>query len=280
MGKPLSIFELMNNNKYSIPLYQRNFAWTYDEISQLIIDVLDSIKSRREEYHIGTLVVSEDNGEYSIIDGQQRFTALLLISLAIQNNYRDSANLKYINKINLKFSARKRSDITLKNLFECKDNIDNDELSRGYENARNALSAYVMNDEEYSDITMMDFYKYLFNKVKIFLSIMSIDLDLNLYFERFNSRGEQLEFHEIIKAELMQKLLVENTDLTVIRKFAKIWDACSDFETPVISFFKKKTKSSDIDDERERIFLNKCNEYETGKKHGNMNLNLMIFMIQ
>lgn len=30
MGKPLSIFELMNNNKYSIPLYQRNFAWTYD----------------------------------------------------------------------------------------------------------------------------------------------------------------------------------------------------------------------------------------------------------
>ena len=92
MGKPLSIFELMNNNKYSIPLYQRNFAWTYDEISQLIIDVLDSIKSRREEYYIGTLVVSEDNGEYSIIDGQQRFTALLLISLAIQNNYRDSVN--------------------------------------------------------------------------------------------------------------------------------------------------------------------------------------------
>ncbi|HII4465996.1 DUF262 domain-containing protein [Clostridium perfringens] len=266
MGKPLSIFELMNNNKYSIPLYQRNFAWTYDEISQLIIDVLDSIKSRREEYYIGTLVVSEDNGEYSIIDGQQRFTALLLISLAIQNNYRDSVNLKYINKINLKFSARKRSDITLKNLFEFKDNINNDELSRGYENAKNALSAYVMNDEEYSDITMMDFYDYLFNKVKIFLSIMPIDLDLNLYFERFNSRGEQLEFHEIIKAELMQKLLVENTDLTVIRKFAKIWDACSEFETPVISFFKKKTKSSDIDDERERVFLNKCNEYEPGKK--------------
>ena len=140
----------------------------------------------------------------------------------------------------MKFSARKRSDITLKNLFECKDNINNDELSRGYENAKNALSNYVMNDEEYLDITMMDFYDYLINKVKIFISIMPIDLDLNLYFERFNSRGEQLEFHEIIKAELMQKLLVENTDLTIIQKFAKIWDACSEFETPVISFFKKE----------------------------------------
>ena len=45
------------------------------------------------------------------------------------------------------------------------------------------------------------FVDYLFNKVIIFRSILPKDLDLNLYFERFNSRGEQLEAHEILKAQ-------------------------------------------------------------------------------
>ena len=87
MNNPLSIFAMLNENRYSIPLYQRNFAWTDVEISQLIIDVLDSIKEKRPEYFIGTLVVSNKDNRYSIIDGQQRFTAILLIALAIQNEY-------------------------------------------------------------------------------------------------------------------------------------------------------------------------------------------------
>ena len=113
MNNPLSISDLLNDNNYSIPLYQRNFAWTDVEITQLIIDVLDSIKENRPEYYIGTLVVSKNENVYSIIDGQQRFTAILLIVLAIQNEY--SPSTKRAEKINLCFSF----DIILKviNLF-------------------------------------------------------------------------------------------------------------------------------------------------------------------
>lgn len=49
------------------------------------------------------------------------------------------------------------------------------------------------------------FVDYLFDDVIIFRSILPKDLDLNLYFERFNSRGEQLEAHEILKAQMMAK---------------------------------------------------------------------------
>ena len=42
---------------------------------------------------------------------------------------------------------------------------------------------------------MSSFFEVYFHK----------DLDLNLYFERFNSRGEQLEAHEILKAQMMAK---------------------------------------------------------------------------
>lgn len=265
MDEPISVRELLlGTQKYSIPLYQRNFAWTYDEIGQLIIDILDSIKSEREKYYIGTLVVSEKAGVYSIIDGQQRFTALLLICLAIQNEYSNDINCKYITSINLKFVARTHSNDNLSEIINGRIPDNNEEIVRGYANTISAIKEYVIDDTEYSSITVGDFYGYLLRNVMLFISKMPEDLDLNLYFERFNSRGEQLEFHEIIKAELMQKLLIENVALSEIYKFAKIWDACSEFNTPVISFFKKKAKGSDDDKERELVFENKWTEYSPG----------------
>ena len=265
MDRPISIKDLLAGEKnYSIPLYQRNFAWTYDEIGQIVIDILDSIKSSRENYYIGTLVVSDKSGVFSIIDGQQRITALLLICLAIQNEYEDSIESKYVKSINLKFAARKHSDNNLSKIFNGEIPDKDEEIARGYNNTISAIKEYVFNDEEYASIKVGDFYNYLLNKVMLFISTMPEDLDLNLYFERFNSRGEQLEFHEIIKAELMQKLLLEDVALSEINKFAKIWDACSEFNTPVISFFKKKAKGSDEDQERELVFDNKCTEYSPG----------------
>lgn len=50
------------------------------------------------------------------------------------------------------------------------------------------------------------------------------DVDLNHYFEVMNSRGEQLEKHEIVKAKLMNELDGERDK----SKFAAIWDACSE----------------------------------------------------
>ena len=40
----LSVNRLLNEDTYAIPLYQRNFAWTYNEIEQLLNDVADAFK--------------------------------------------------------------------------------------------------------------------------------------------------------------------------------------------------------------------------------------------
>ena len=53
---------------------------------------------------------------------------------------------------------------------------------------------------------------------------MPENTDLNRYFEIMNTRGEQLEQHDILKATLMSYLKDEK-DKAI---FAKIWDACSD----------------------------------------------------
>lgn len=241
----LSVNRLLNEDTYAIPLYQRNFAWTYDEIEQLLNDVADAFQEQRENYYIGTLVVNEENGLFKIIDGQQRTTALNLIALALKHEF----GFDRLKAVKLTFPARKKSNKNIQDLFAKKKILEGDEneLTRGYRHARDALKKVL----EERQLNPQSFVDYLFDNVIIFRSILPEDLDLNLYFERFNSRGEQLEAHEILKAQMMSKF---GEDQEMAQKFARIWDACAEFDKPVASQFKMRRKRADDFQERERIF--------------------------
>lgn len=241
----LSVNRLLNEDTYVIPLYQRNFAWTYDEIEQLLNDVADAFQENRDNYYIGTLVVNKENDIFKIIDGQQRTTALNLIALALKHEF----GFDRLKAVNLTFPARKKSNENIQKLFT-KEKIsedDENELTRGYGHAKDALKKVL----EERHLNPQSFVDYLFENVIIFRSILPEDLDLNLYFERFNSRGEQLEAHEILKAQMMAKF---GTDQEMAQKFARIWDACAEFDKPVSSQFKMRRKRADNFQERERIF--------------------------
>ena len=241
----LSVNRLLNEDTYAIPLYQRNFAWTYDEIEQLLNDVADAFQENRDNYYIGTLVVNKENDIFKIIDGQQRTTALNLIALALKHEF----GFDRLKAVNLTFPARKKSNDNIQKLFinEKISEDDENELTRGYRHAKDALKK-VLGERQ---LEPQPFVDYLFNKVIIFRSILPKDLDLNLYFERFNSRGEQLEAHEILKAQMMAKFGI---DQEMAQKFARIWDACAEFDKPVASQFKMRRKRADNFQERERIF--------------------------
>lgn len=241
----LSVDCLLNEDSYAIPLYQRNFSWTYDEIEQLLNDVADAFQEKRDNYYIGTLVVNEENDLFKIIDGQQRTTALNLIALALKHEF----GFDRLKAVNLTFPARRKSNENIQKLFinEKISEDDENELTRGYRHAKDALKK-VLGERQ---LEPQPFVDYLFNKVIIFRSILPKDLDLNLYFERFNSRGEQLEAHEILKAQMMAKFGI---DQEMAQKFARIWDACAEFDKPVASQFKMRRKRADNFQERERIF--------------------------
>mgnify|MGYP002751827249 CR=1 FL=1 len=250
----LSVNRLLNEDSYAIPLYQRNFAWTYDEIEQLLNDVADAFQEQRENYYIGTLVVNEENGLFKIIDGQQRTTALNLIALALKHEF----GFDRLKAVNLTFPARKKSNENIQKLFT-KQKIsedDENELTRGYRHAHDALKK-VLEERQFDS---QSFFEYLFDNVIIFRSILPNDLDLNLYFERFNSRGEQLEAHEILKAQMMAKF---GEDQEMAQKFARIWDACAEFDKPVLKAFQIRSRPNNPDEEGEKIF---------GKEYANFKL--------
>lgn len=263
-----NIKELLNN-KYVIPIYQRNFAWSEGEIRQLILDIADASENT-DNYYIGTLIVYDRKNNFEIIDGQQRLTTLCILLSLIKNEYEDKYK-KYITEnynLNLTFDSRKNSTETLKTLFNKNKNYtgkyiseNSNSITEGYIICKKVLSEILNKDNEYK------FFKYLFENVKILRVLVLEDTDLNHYFEIMNSRGEQLEKHEILKARLLEKLDNENDKFI----FNLIWEACSNMESYIQLGFKK--------DLRDRIFKNDLNTlisekelYSIDYKYNNLNI--------
>lgn len=212
----MSIHELFIREEkctYEIPVYQRNYAWEKDEISALIHDIDDSFrKDPNKVYYIGTLVVYDKKDRvFEVVDGQQRLTTLYIIMKALR-----VAGIS--NK--LTYRARKKSDYTLGNIMS---------LNAEYEIDFGIKNGYKYAMDELDGLATKEFKDYFIHKVHIIRYMVPRDIDLNHYFEIMNSRGEQLEKHEIVKAKLMQKLS-DDTDRHI---FHAVWDCCSEMNVYV-----------------------------------------------
>ena len=82
----LSVKDLFSQGKYTIPIYQRNYAWSMEQVGQLIQDVANaSSKNSTNNYYVGNLIVDRHNdGVFETIDGQQRLTTLFIILSALR----------------------------------------------------------------------------------------------------------------------------------------------------------------------------------------------------
>ncbi len=238
--KEMSIEDIYFNEKaiYEVPIYQRNYAWEKEEISALIQDVYDSYHHQQGNYYIGTLVTyHKGDFIYEVIDGQQRLTTLNIVLTALDH--------KPFNK--LTYRARRKSNDTISSMPNF--NLDDKDLGiiNGFKYAKGALEEIVPTPKR------QEFIKYFKKSVKIIHYQVPKDIDLNHYFEIMNSRGEQLEKHEIIKARMMQEL--KNHDDR--DKFNQLWEYCSDMG----SYIQQKYRDETIFGEKFSGF--EINDFET-----------------
>ena len=235
------------NAQYVIPRYQRAYAWEYDEIVQLIEDIYDAA-SDSSNYYIGTLIVykTKDNPEtYEVIDGQQRLTTLYLLLSYL--SFKEFPDIKAPKK-NLRFDCRKRSNYTLQNIEEVLKNSSVLEDKRLEQSILNGVEV-IRQKFESEKLDVSDFYERL-KSVILYRIEVPEHTDLNKYFEIMNTRGEQLEQSDILKARLMSFLEGNREEQEL---FAKIWDACSDMTGYVQMHFNKS--------DREQIFGDSWNGF-------------------
>ena len=81
----IPVQDVLNGTKrYDVPSYQRPYKWAVDHAEQLVLDIHDSFISSEQEYYIGSIIcLTQDNGRYEIVDGQQRIITLTLILLVL-----------------------------------------------------------------------------------------------------------------------------------------------------------------------------------------------------
>ena len=228
-----SIFNL--NLKYIIPLYQRSYAWKVEQVLQLIEDI-NKIEYNTK-YYIGTLITHKKDKEFEIIDGQQRLTTIFLLLNC----------LKIETENTLIFACRDKSNYTLKNIKKIiddkKDELEAERLENNIVKNANFIQQYIEKNLKYN---INDFINKL-KRVIIYRIEVPEKTDLNHYFEIMNTRGEQLEQQDILKANLMSYLKEKDKDI-----FSTIWDACSNMDVYLQMNFKVKDRSL--------IFNNEWNE--------------------
>lgn len=228
---------------YVIPRYQRAYAWEDKEIVQLIDDIndIDSL----ENYYIGSLVVSKVKGEsytYEVVDGQQRLTTLYLLL----------QYLVYIKALEgdvgqtLSFDCRSNSNFTLINIQKVLTKAIDDE-ERIEQSILNGVKVIRQKFENDTDLNIENFVSRL-QQVILYRIEVPEHTDLNRYFEIMNTRGEQLEQQDILKAKLM-RCLDERKEQEF---FSRIWNACSDMTGYVQMHFSPT--------ERQIIFGEKWND--------------------
>ncbi len=224
--KELSIAEIYNGDRvtYEVPIYQRNYAWEKDEISALIQDVYDAYTAKKKTYFIGTLV-SFHKGEqvYEVIDGQQRLTTINLIlgvlGISLQNK--------------LTYRARKKSNDTIQSISSFEIDEKDYGIVNGFKYAKDAINEIVPKS------CQDEFKTYFQYNVHLIHYQVPKDIDLNHYFEIMNSRGEQLEKHEIIKARLIEKLNKEEK-----AKFNRLWEYCSEMNVYIQQKYSRDDEKS------------------------------------
>lgn len=248
----IRVEEVLVKNKFVIPLYQRSYDWSYDEILQLLLDIkkLDS----SGEYYLGNFIVQKLSNnkdelidKYELIDGQQRLTTLYLIALMLKKIFKDSKEIK-----NPEFKSRNKSNKTFEYLKKLdnschvknKDNNFDDNIINAY----NIICDFLKTPENEVLSKDCQFVKNFF-RCKIFLIEVPEHTDLNRYFETMNSRGIQLRQVDLVKFMLLRKL----TDSKIKKRFNSIWNACSNMNGYFQNHLNAKNNGSDKSD-REFVF--------------------------
>ena len=233
-----TIFE---DDNYIIPLYQRAFAWSEKEITQLIDDIYDF---EAEKYYIGSLIINvKSNDLYEVIDGQQRLTALYLL-------------LNYLGyrwgKDRLRYECREKSNYTLNFLNSLLSNEDNKNKEAEEDKIEQVLikGREIIDQKFRADRIDIKKFKEKLKNVQLYRIEVPPHTDLNRYFEIMNVRGEQLEQHDILKAKLMEPLGPDEQTA-----FSIVWDACRDMSGYVQMHFTTTDKRNS----RELLFGSKWN---------------------
>lgn len=240
---------IKGDNQYIVPIYQRDYSWESNNWDDLWLDIENNRRSKSKHYMGSIVLVTRENKQYEIIDGQQRLTTLTILILAIidtiksliekkidvENNQKrvdlltsdyigkkSLKSLNYENKIQLNehnnpfFSTYITNGRKVNNLRS--EHKSNKQLMSCFDYFKKKIKDEILKNDDIENL--IAFVEYISDNL-LFIKISATD-DLSAYliFETLNDRGLDLSVTDLLKNYLFS--IVDDTDRPHVKN---IWDS-------------------------------------------------------
>lgn len=226
------------NWHFNIPIYQRLYVWGEDQVLTLLNDLVNAYE--RDEYLFflgGTLLVEHEGSKgrhFDVIDGQQRFTTLWMLCHAWRGALKPflTVTTDQTTEPRLRFAIRPKVNRFLETLAFGERGVPmpDEEVTNRMRTAIDLMNSVF--EKRPLPLGVIDLVAHLagltefvFSKVKLVITTVPCDTDLNKLFEVINNRGVQLQHHEILKARMLDALTEAERG-----PYAVLWEACADME--------------------------------------------------
>jgi hypothetical protein len=225
-GKGRTIRELLAGHKYSIDYYQREYKWHQKQVAELIDDLADKFLESHEEgnersavaeyghYFLGSIIISDKDGQKFIIDGQQRLTTLTLLLIYLHHQLEDVEQKGQIADLVFSQKYGKRSfNLDVQERADCMDALYKGEEhaeANGPESVVNILARYddieELFPEELKGLALPYFVDWLVENVHLVEITAYSDSDAYTIFETMNDRGLSLTPADMLKGYLLANI--------------------------------------------------------------------------
>ena len=225
-GSPKSLKQLLQNTKYSISYYQREYMWQRKHIEELIDDLTSEFLNYYDlgddrqkvqdygAYFMGSIVLA--GRENAIIDVQQRFSSLTLLLMYLNNRLR-TLGQSYSMIEQMIFSeayGTKSFNINVEDRSDCMNAIFNDQpfdTTDVGESVKNLYGRYndiidVFPADDITDNMLLHFCDWLSEKVFFIEIVATTEQDAHKVFVTMNDRGLSLTSTEMLKGYLLSEI--------------------------------------------------------------------------
>ena len=226
IGKEKSLTDLLANKKYTIHYYQREYRWGKKQIEELVDDLseefLENYKPGHERtevatyghYYLGSVVLTSNDGEQAIIDGQQRLTSLTLLLIYLNNLQVDNTEKVTIDQLIFSEQYGKKSfNIQVNEREACMDALykrENFSPLNQNESVVNIFNRHTdiadVFPEEIKGLALPFFIDWLINKVFLVEITATTEQDAHKIFVSMNDRGLSLTPTEMLKGYLLSEI--------------------------------------------------------------------------
>jgi hypothetical protein len=225
-GSPKNLKQLLQNTKYSIHYYQREYMWQRKHIEELINDLTSEFLEYYEPEHerkdvenygayfMGSVVLA--GHENAIIDGQQRFTSLTLLLIYLNNKLKNIGhNYPMIEQMIYSESYGTAAfNINVEDRQKCMEAIFNEQdfdITNEIESVKNLYGRYEDIQElfpinEIKDNALLNFCDWLAEKVFFIEIVATTEQDAHKIFVTMNDRGLSLTSTEMLKGYLLSEI--------------------------------------------------------------------------